>query len=267
MDSQLLLIAAFTFVIHLVGTLAYAFRIAGIRTGHIAIAFSLFNVLVLVSRTANSFQGPFLAKRVEMAIQVPQTSHLTFDFTVILATASLATIAGGLLIPTFQRYSARAVASFQRTRSLPRLLFRSLTPRGLSLVAESAAIPAYRNLSTLRGRGGVPANVIVMNFLATALWTVGVLSAIYAGSIEPDFRVTSATLSSVINGVATIMMFILIDPYLSGVTDDVVQGRASEAHFRRIVVWMVLSRLAGTLAAQALLIPGAYLIVAIARAL
>jgi len=65
MDSQLLLIIGLTFIIHLIGTLAYAFRIAGIRTGHIAIAFSLFNILVLVSRTSNSFQGPFLAKRVD----------------------------------------------------------------------------------------------------------------------------------------------------------------------------------------------------------
>ena len=40
MDTQLLLILVLTFVIHLVGTLAYAFRIAGIRTGHIAIAFN-----------------------------------------------------------------------------------------------------------------------------------------------------------------------------------------------------------------------------------
>ncbi|HEY4079436.1 MAG TPA: DUF2837 family protein [Burkholderiaceae bacterium] len=33
MDRQLLIICALTFVIHLIGTLAYAVRIAGIRTG------------------------------------------------------------------------------------------------------------------------------------------------------------------------------------------------------------------------------------------
>jgi hypothetical protein len=43
MDAQLLIICILTFIIHLIGTLAYAARIAGVRTRHIAISFSLFN--------------------------------------------------------------------------------------------------------------------------------------------------------------------------------------------------------------------------------
>ena len=102
MDTQLLLILVLTFVIHLVGTLAYAFRIAGIRTGHIAIAFSLFNLLVLVSRISNSFQAPFLAKRVENAINDVAMHDLRTDFALVLVSASLATLVGAALIPTIQ---------------------------------------------------------------------------------------------------------------------------------------------------------------------
>lgn len=264
MDLQLALILALTFVIHLIGTLAYAFRIAGVRTGNIAIAFSLFNVLVLVSRISNSFQGPFLAKRVETAILEPAIHHLARDFSLVLAAASLATLAGGLLIPTFQRYSSVAVAAFRRTRSVPRLMLRAATPRGVSLLAEAARMPARANVSHFRLGGAVPVGIVVMNVVATALWTVGVLAAIYAGALEPDFRVTAATLSSIINGLATILMFVVVDPYLSGLTDDVVAGRASEADFRRAVVWMVASRFAGTLLAQALLVPSALVIAFVA---
>jgi hypothetical protein len=57
MDAGLLLICGLTFVIHLIGTLAYSVRIAGTRTRRIALSLSLFNILVLVSRTSNSFQG------------------------------------------------------------------------------------------------------------------------------------------------------------------------------------------------------------------
>jgi hypothetical protein len=53
MDIQLLVLCSLTFVIHLIGTLAYAVRIAGVRTRRIAISFALFNILVLVSRTSN----------------------------------------------------------------------------------------------------------------------------------------------------------------------------------------------------------------------
>ena len=65
MDGQLWTIVALTFIIHLIGTLAYSVRIAGTRTGRIAVSFALFNLLVLVSRTSNSFQTPLIAKRVE----------------------------------------------------------------------------------------------------------------------------------------------------------------------------------------------------------
>jgi len=95
MEIQLAVTIILTFIIHLIGTLAYAFRIAGVRTGHIAIAFSLFNILVLLSRTSNSFQGPFLAKRIETAILNPAQFNPTFDFALIIAAASIATLVGG----------------------------------------------------------------------------------------------------------------------------------------------------------------------------
>ena len=50
MDAQLFLLCVLTFVIHLIGALAYAVRIAGVRTRRIAMSFALFNVLVLLSR-------------------------------------------------------------------------------------------------------------------------------------------------------------------------------------------------------------------------
>ena len=78
MDTQLVTICLLTFVIHLVGTLAYSVRIAGVRTRRIAVSFALFNILVLVSRTSNSFQGPFLAKR-SRAILVLAAPTISFS--------------------------------------------------------------------------------------------------------------------------------------------------------------------------------------------
>src|SRR6186997_2467225 len=102
MDTNLLIICALTFVIHLIGTLAYAARIAGIRTGHIATALTLFNLLVLVSRTSNSFQAPFLAKRIVNSLEAAVAPAFS-DFQGILGAAALATAVGALLVPTAQR--------------------------------------------------------------------------------------------------------------------------------------------------------------------
>ena len=57
----------------------------------------------------------------------------------------------------------------------------------------------------------------------------------------------------------------MIDPQLSVMTDDVVEGQVSEALFRRTIVWISFSRLAGTLLAQALFLPAARLIALIAN--
>ena len=53
MDTQLLIICGLTFVIHIVATLAYAVRIAGVRTRRVAVSFALFGIIALVSRMAN----------------------------------------------------------------------------------------------------------------------------------------------------------------------------------------------------------------------
>ncbi|MBW3509307.1 lipid II flippase Amj family protein [Janthinobacterium sp. NKUCC06_STL] len=268
MDKQLLLICALTFIIHIIGTLAYSVRIAGIRTRRIAVSLALFSILMLLSRTSNSFLGPFLAKRVETGIdQHVAASTLLVDFRWLLFSASLATILGAILIPTFQRAFCRAVEHFQVHRSVPKLLLHAVFKGGLSYLKTSASLSKPANVTGLRQQSGVSISMTAMNVIATALWTVGVFAALYAGVLDPSVRVTSSTLSSIINGGATIMMAVFIDPHMSGMTDDVIEGKIEESQFRRAVVWLVGSRLAGTLIAQFLLVPSAVVIVGVAKGL
>ncbi len=229
MDSQLFLICFLTFVIHLIGTLAYPVRIAGVRTRRIAVSFALFSILVLVSRTSNSFLGPFLAKRVESNLDSATHASLLWDFRWLLVAASLATIAGAFLIPTFQRVFCRAVLHFQVHRSVPKLILHGFFNGGLSYVKDAASVPAAKNMTELRSGHGVSMRITLLNVVATALWTIGVFAALYAGVLDPSVRVTSSTLSSIINGGATVMMAIFIDPHLSGMTDDVIEGKVAES--------------------------------------
>ena len=68
MTTQIAFVLALTFLINLITTLSYSVRIVGIRTGRIAVSFALFNILVLISRTANGFQAPLLASTIEKNI-------------------------------------------------------------------------------------------------------------------------------------------------------------------------------------------------------
>lgn len=267
MDIQLFILCVLTFVIHLIGTLAYAVRIAGVRTRRIAVCFALFNILVLVSRTSNSFQGPFLAKRIEEDIVRGLSDSLLADFRWLLFSATIATLVGAFLIPTFQRLFSLAVDHFQIHRSLGKLLMHGLFKGGLGYVKDSVRLPSRQNVTHMGDSRSISPWVFVFNTLAVALWTIGVFAALYAGALNPELRVTASTLSSVINGAATILMFVFIDPHLSVMTDDVLEGTVSESRFRRAIVWLVGSRLAGTLLGQVLLVPSAMVIAAIAAAL
>jgi len=264
MDTQLIVLCVLTFVIYLIGALAYAARIAGVRTRKIAVSFALFNVLVLVSRAANSFQGPFLSKRIELNL-LNNGQALFWDFQILMFSATLAAIVGTLLVPTVQRLFTRAIQHFHANRSIPKLIMHVFARGGLNYIKTSVTVPSVEHVKGFKEKSVVSWQVIALNVAAQAFLTVGVFASLYAGFIAPEFRVTALSLSAVINGVATILLFVLIDPQLSVMTDDVVEGRISEAQFRRAVVWLAGSRIVGTALAQLLLVPAAILIAEIAR--
>jgi len=267
MDTQLLFIFGLTVIINLIATLAYSVRIAGARTGRIAVSLSLFNILVLVSRTSNSFQAPLLAKRVEHGLLDGATADIASDLRWLLVAGTVATLLGAFLIPTFQRVFGRAVLAFAQYRSILRLLSQGFSRAGLNYLAHTARLPAKANLTQLARGANLPPQVILLNIIATAVAGVGVFASLYAGYLHPQLRVTCNSLAAIINGLATILLFVFIDPYLSILSDDVVEGKVTEPDFRRAVVWLVGSRFAGTVLAQVMLLPSAWLIVAVAERL
>jgi hypothetical protein len=172
---------------------------------------------------------------------------------------------GALLIPTFQRLSARYVEAFDRHRSVWALTSRAMSPATLVHLRESLVLPRWQNIIGIHRGTHIPWGVVVVNTGGMAIWTVGVFSALYAGYLRPELRLTSSQLSSVVNGVATILMFGFVDPYLSVLTDDVAGGRLDAPYYRRSIVWLTGSRLAGTVLAQVLLVPAAVWITYVAK--
>lgn len=263
MTSQILLVLGLTFLINLITTLSYSVRIVGIRTGRIAVSFALFNILVLISRTANGFQAPLLASTIEKNINSGFGEN-TFDFRLIILSCTVATVVGGLLIPTFQRILSIAVDKFSIYKSVPRVFLYGFTKTGITSIKENLVIPSAKNITGFDLHVDFPWKVFIMNVVAVAIVTIGVLSSLYAGYINPDFRTTASSLSAIINGFSTILMFVFIDPFLSVMTDDVVLGKTKESIFRKYIVYMVFARLIGTIIAQILFIPSAKIIALVA---
>jgi len=264
MSTQIAFVLLLTFLINLITTLSYSVRIVGIRTGRIAVSFALFNILVLISRTANGFQAPLLASTIEKNIISGQGANL-LDFRLIILSCTVATIIGGLLIPTFQRILSIAVDKFSVYKSVPKVLFHGFTKTGMTSIKENIVIPSSKNIKNISIAGDFPWKVFIMNVVSVAIITIGVLSALYAGYFNPEFRTTASSLSAIINGFATILMFVFIDPFLSVMTDEVVLGKTKESLFRKYIVYMVFARVIGTVIAQFMLVPAAKIISITAR--
>jgi hypothetical protein len=187
MDKQLLLICALTFIIHIIGTLAYSVRIAGIRTRRIAVSLALFSILMQLSRPLNSFQRAF----------------------------------------------CRAVEHFQVHRSVPKLLLHAVFKGGLSYIKTSASLPKPANVTGLREKSGVSISIVI--------------GPVDGGRLHSPVRRRAGPKRvrhlqhPVINHQRRCHHHDgrLHRHVVSGMTDDVIEGKIEESQFRRAVVWLV----------------------------
>ncbi|MDA8097884.1 MAG: lipid II flippase Amj family protein [Clostridia bacterium] len=281
--TRLLIVIALTSVIHLINTLIYSVRLSGVRTQRLATAISLFNVIFLISSTANMIQAPLLSAIVERSINtaldgvaVPgrlnefvdtpayqvQLGLLAEDIRLVILAATLGTIIGALMIPTFVRVFSRLILIFDEIGSVPRLVLLILfSPRRLRRAMDYVQVPSMSEIRrTAHERIGLPKGFLVFNVVVTGIYTTGVLSALYAGALFPDYRSTAVLLSAIVNGFATVLLATIVDPTAARITDQAIRGVRPERDVQMMVFWLAVSRLAGTVLAQLLFVPAALLI-------
>jgi len=267
MSTQVIIVLILTVITSVISTLAYSVRIVAVRTGRIAVSFAVFNIFALISRTANSVQAPLLAKTIESTIKTGNPQSLIVTFRWILFSTTLATIIGSALMPTFIKVFGKVVESFTINRSIPKLILHAFSKSGVEQFKSSVTKPKKENLSQFRSLKMIPKRIILLNTIAFSILTVGVLASLYAGCLNPELRTTCSTLSAVITGIATILMVIFIDPFISILTDDVIKGECTQLQFDRCIIFIVGGLIVGTILAQFLLVPAAQVISFIAKSI
>jgi len=263
---NLAFILVLTGVVHCLDTASYASRIAGVRTGRLALTGALFNIVSLASRVAYTLQAPLLGSAVDRMVRQGALGGLLRDFHVIIASASVGTLLGAALIPSFTSLFSRAARAYEFHGSFLALLLHTLSLRGFSRISQHLRLPlpeAVRNAS----RFHLPRSFLLLNIVVTAVYTVGVSATMYASALAPELARTATTLSGVINGLGTLLLVILIDPVSALITDQALRGSRPAAEVSHIVVWQVVGRFAGTLAGQLIFWPAALLVVRLARLL
>ncbi|MHB9144812.1 MAG: lipid II flippase Amj family protein [Symbiobacteriia bacterium] len=270
--ARFVLVLALTAVVHLVATLANSVRLAGVRSGRLATASSLFSVVSIAAGTANIIQTPFLTKNAEELITHYQGSGqwaarvaaMSQQFRWVLLSAAVGTAIGALLTPTFVKIFTRMILRFEHEGSVPRLMLSAAKPDTLKAIYGSLAWPRAGILTEAR-RAHVPKRLLLLNVAIMAAFTTGVVSSIWAGVLAPDLRGTASNLSGVVNGIGTVLLALTVDPAAALITDQAIRGARPESDVKALTTWLVLTRLVGNLLAQLLFVPGAWLIVQVAR--
>ncbi|MBM7866898.1 DUF2837 family protein [Heliobacterium gestii] len=277
-DFRLTLIFGLTAFIHMFQTFNYSVRLAGVRTRRVSMAYSLFSVLFLLASTANTFQAPLMAKGIEASNLLlsnisndSSQAYLLFVESVdrqlrcILLGATTGTVCGTLLIPSFTRIFSKSILLLEKAGSVPKLLLATLSFRRFKHLLEDVQLPNVAVITRMREERTIPTKTIILNIIVTAIFSTGVLSAMYAGVLAPEYRQTAGYLAAVINGMATILLATLIDPVTAIYTDEAINGKRSEEEVKSLVMYMAFSRIAGTLFAQLLLLPSAKVIQFVTR--
>ena len=260
LTEKVLFIFLFLFVIHSVETLAYAVRLSGARVRLIASALSLFNIMVIVSRLANMMQQPFTGSLIDTARKENTLEFVEGQFRVLITASTFGTLFGILLLPTFIALFSRAIIHLSEEKgSVPALIKKGITFEYIKRGVKHFRLPRFTYLKDITIKD-IPMKLLLINMVITAIYTIGVLSALYAALLAPDRASTAIMASGLVNGIATILLVIFIDPKISVLADDVVNQRGSYLTLKRMSVMMITSRLLGTILAQALFIPGAWYI-------
>lgn len=268
---RLAIVCVFTGVIHSIDALYYSSRIAAVRVRKLGIALTLFNMLLLFSRFANTIQAPLTGSLVDKAMigyahAVPSgvLSGLAWQFRAIIFAATVGSVIGALLVPSFVQIFTRVLHIFEREGSVWKLFKRFFKIRTYRVLLDSTRAPQFQR-PTEHVKTNIPKAFLIANVIVVAVYTTGVLSTIYSGALIPDHRLTADNLSGIVNVIATFLLIVMVDPTIALITDQAIAGERSE-HDVRVMVWyLVAGKILGTLLAQFVFLPAAGFIASMAQ--
>ena len=246
---------------------AYAARLAGVTTGRVGTSISLFNLFVTASRFANMFYAPMLGSISDAAgkvVVVPalaaaEVAQYEMQMRGIILAATIGSLVGALLLPTFAYVFVRGVGAFERRGSMPRAIARLASPQVLGAIVRTLRVPPLDIFRRYPMRGA-PAKLLIGNVVVTGIYAVGVVAAYLASVIRPDVARTALSASGLVNGIATISFALVVDPTSAYIVDQAVKGERSLHDVKTMVLWLGVTAVVGTLLSQVLLVPAALFI-------
>lgn len=256
------LIVAINAGLTLLASTTYAARVSAVLTRQVATALAIYNFFFLVSRLSGQVYSPLLGSTADHLVQTHQVDQLERLFRTVIGGASLGALLGLLLLPTFVEVINKAITQVQKHGSLPAVLLRCLHPFTWPAIIGCLRPPGLLGVRPAQLKK-LPQLFLFANVAVLSIHTMGMMAAIHAGAVlhdNPGAAGSATLLSSVVNGVATILLGILVDPTLSRITDKCTKGEREVSDIKTAAVFLLGGMLLGTLLSQLLFTPASWLI-------
>lgn len=249
-------------VVTMLASTTYAARVSAVITRQVQTALVVYNFFFLITRLSQQVYAPILGAMSDTLKAQGRVDLLEHQYRLVLGGAAAGSLIGLLLLPTFIQVYNKAVTAVQRYHSLSLAILQCLNPRHWGAVLSCVRPPGLLGvrLSDLR-KPSMPKAFLFGNVLVLSIYTVGVMSAVFAGAQLDDETSRAATLlSSVVNGLATITLSLVVDPTLAQLTDQCIEDKRDPRDMKVAAVFLMLGMFVGTVSSQILFRPAAWVI-------
>lgn len=255
---------------------SYAARVSAVLTRQVALALAIYNFFNLITRLSQQVYLPLVGSMSDYLVKQHQVDKLETQLRGLIGGASIGAFLGLLLLPTFVEVINKAVAQMQRHGSMSVVVARCFLPSSWPAILRCVRRPSLMGIS-LADRKRIPNFFLIGNVLVLSIHTMGSFAAVCAGAHlsaaaanlvqagQDNHLMLAAAgaatmLSSVVNGVATITLSLVVDPATSRITDQCRHDKRPVRDIKTTAFFLMLGMLAGTLLAQAFFVPARLLI-------
>ena len=265
-DPSLVFISLIAGVVALATSLNIAARPAAVKTAKVMLAFTMANFFFMLTRFANLFYAPLMAKFVDTAASTGNTGLLAGQLRWVILGSALGGLASWICLNTFIEIYRRGIICIEHRQSLARALLRLAHPRAWKVLLGAVRKPSNLGVKLFK-LDGIPVGFLLANVFATAVWTVGVMAALLVSAELPGMEQTAVLLSGLVNAFAAIAFSVWVDPKAAVITDQAIRGERPKKHVDITAVHLSMGNFLGGLLGLMMLNPAASLIRVAAKSL
>jgi len=241
--KPVLIAGTMLFIMSVMDTLAYGVRTAGVLTRKLAMSLSLFNTIVVISRLGNMLQTAVLGTMPDKVAEGKITPlDVQHGLQICMVFILVGVVAGAFLMPTFIRLFSRGLGVLEQRGTAMGTMWYGIThayrlPHYLAM--PGAHLKQYLDVRRIRW------DFLMWNVLVTCFYSIGLMSTFLAAARDLSLNSTSNNLSGMVNGFASMLLFIVVDPPSAIIIDQCIHGKRPISDAKVLNVYLVVTRFIG----------------------